>query len=377
MTQSYFYHCIKCYLQTDSISVCPNGLDENLLLKCIREHRLDLLFVHLFKDSGNQELRARLIKHTYKYIIRNQIMMKMRLLELSFSFNNKMIQHVVLKGISLNAQLYGDRSVRISKDIDVLIHSKDLLIAHDALLLLGYELVSELSPSVIANSHSLILGALKDLTYFHSSDRVEVELHWDTTIVKDFGLRLQDVEPVNNFVMINDQFIPVLSNEINFIYLCIHGASCHWQRLQCLLDIAMFYKKMQLSWPEVIRAAVNYNGVRALLEAKYLLDTCFDFRMESVPSLRRDRIAVRIHLYYTKYIWKNLKPINSAVAQSVQLFLFPHLYQKYDFIRNRLLFRFPCRQRLIKNPRYPIFLLLLIGVFSFKRAPLFMGKKVE
>ena len=344
----------------------PAHIDKRLLLKWLREHRLELLFIELLKKN---KFNTQHFELPYKHHIQNHLKMTKSLLTLSTTFKKKSIDHVILKGVALNKQLHGSKCVRISKDIDVLIDPNDLLIAHDILLNLGYILQSALNPLILKKCHPLIMTALKDLTYIHSTDRTEIELHWGTTIVHQFGFKLKDTKGLTHNASIQQQTIPVLDNEHNFVYLCIHGASSHWQRIQWLLDLAYFYKKIPLSWSTVIRLAHKYNGTRALLEAQYLLRNHYAFELPFIPSSWKDRIFVNVHMQYTKHIWQTLKPMNAAIAQIFQLCLYPQFFQKYDFIRNRLLFRFPCREKLIKNQRYPLTLLLFIGIFSLTRAP--------
>jgi hypothetical protein len=367
-TQHFFNECIQYALLNKPMLDWPAHLDESLLRKYMNEHRLSMLFLHVLRKNNAAKGCLHPLGALFSHHIQNHLMMARSLLSISNAFKEKSIAHVVLKGIPLNAQLHGQQCVRISKDIDVLIDPNDLSCAHDRLLQLGYILCSELNPEQIARSYPVVLRALKDLTYRHPVSNVEIELHWGTTITHQFGFRLEDVGALDCCPLIKGQTVPILSPEYNFVYLCIHGAVSHWSRLQWLLDVAFFYQKVPLVWEKVIAIGKNHGGTRALLEASYLLEHGYGMHLKPIPSSGCDRMAIRIHLHYTQRIWKRLKPQNGTVSDLWRLWLYPRWYQKYDFVRNRLICRLPCRKKLAKNARYPRFLLLLIGLFSPERA---------
>lgn len=131
------------------------------------------------------------------------------------------------KGGPLSQRLYGDPTLRCSKDIDILVAPDDYTRAARVLLDLGFG-CDEAGRSPWCRSYQLLVE-------FHRSfvrSGVEVELHWSLghggAALPDLGLAL--IEPVTG--------APVLPWEQQVPYLLFHGSRHFWARLKWLSDIA-------------------------------------------------------------------------------------------------------------------------------------------
>ena len=90
----------------------------------------------------------------------HQLLLRKHLLDIHDFLQERHIPYVVLKGIPLNQQLYGNKMLKYSGDIDILVDKKDFLAAHTCLLELGYELQSPLQVETVMQ-HEKRLYALK------------------------------------------------------------------------------------------------------------------------------------------------------------------------------------------------------------------------
>lgn len=155
----------------------------------------------------------------------------------------------VLKGAPMAEHLYGELALRSSIDIDLLIEPQDASPAHQALLGLGYQLLSPPTGDVETWFARRALF-LKDATYRHrarnlsrdssqdSSQELPLELHWrfaaNPCLLAVCGFsqkqwRQQDFAGAS---------VRVPANGLLLVYLMVHGALAGWFRLKWLADIA-------------------------------------------------------------------------------------------------------------------------------------------
>ncbi|MEI2472892.1 nucleotidyltransferase family protein [Peribacillus frigoritolerans] len=152
-------------------------------------------------------------------------------------FNENQVNLIFLKGPVIAAELFGDISLRTSKDLDMLIPITSLEKAEILLHSIGY--VKEVVPNVLnewkwRNHH---------VVFFHPQKKIQLEIHW----------RLQPrplKEPIFNELwnrkrISNITSYPVyfLGKEDLFLYLVSHGARHGWFRLRWLLDIEQMLRK--------------------------------------------------------------------------------------------------------------------------------------
>ena len=145
-------------------------------------------------------------------------------------------QPAVFKGWPLAENLFGHANARHSGDIDIAIASERIAAGAEALAELGYR------PDEGFEREGRILGSQalaregRDLRLAHPAGKV-VELHWRLThylgwpdlLAMPGALVRQDTQagPLN-----------VLSDQVNILYLPLHGGLHMWTRLKWLADIA-------------------------------------------------------------------------------------------------------------------------------------------
>lgn len=340
----FFYTCIQYILGVRDDIPTLEFFDSEKFQAYSKLHHLQLIFTHL---SSRGILKINLSEKNVLPLIQQHLRTTKDLLRITEILNQFDIPYVVLKGIPLNQQLYQNKCLRFSKDIDLLIPLPKLTLAHQKLTALGFQLVSEYTPASLKKQNKRIYSALKDVTYTHPQSRVEIELHWDTTITPQFGFIFSDIEAHRQLIFIENIGVHVLKNEYNFVYLCIHGSVSHWRRLKWLIDVGLFFLKHTLSWEKVIEIAKKHHALRCVFEAKTLLND-FGLKLPTIPTSKKDYFAVWIHKLYIHYLWRSQKTPRPITEQLLQLLLLhPRLHQKFGFLVNRLLFNASRRKKLL------------------------------
>ena len=177
----------------------------------------------------------------------HNLLLSSALLELLSTLKEQGVTAVPYKGPVLAAQVYGDVSLRSSKDLDVIVKPKDFGQAATILETLGYTPTND-DP----NGHF-------HTGFVHSKTGVMLELHhnvlrrsvfWTPLTVKKLWPRLCEVSFLG-------QQVTSFSLEDTLLLLCLHGSSHAWQGLTWICDVA-----------EYVRAHPTFDWQRFLQTAK-------------------------------------------------------------------------------------------------------------
>lgn len=153
------------------------------------------------------------------------------------------IRVLVLKGIVLSQQLYGDLVSRGAGDIDLLVASQDFRAADAVLRNAGCAPLGAPLPERgrIDGQHMP-----RDLSYWRNG--IVVELHQRMTmnphcLPTDFEALWRGRETVN----IAGVAVDTLPRRFLPLYLCIHGSQHCWERLRWLVDLAHLFRKPDIA----------------------------------------------------------------------------------------------------------------------------------
>lgn len=142
------------------------------------------------------------------------------------------IAAVPLKGPILGERLYGDASLRVSSDLDLLVAPEQLESAITALVAADYQV----------DPLALRRGPRKHLHHvqLHGADGLLVELHFH--LLASFGALLPSSEFLDRAIAYqapNGREYRVLRGEDELIYLLAHAATHLFERLAWLYDVKM------------------------------------------------------------------------------------------------------------------------------------------
>jgi hypothetical protein len=182
------------------------------------------------------------------------------------------INVVPLKGPVLAERLYGDISLRMFSDLDILVPKNQFVEAIHVLVNRGYVYRNHLQPTVPDGKHDCQLVR---------NDRMYVELHWtleppDFSTIKNTQLFWQTTHSISWA----DQRVLWPTDEELLLFLCRHGSRHHWGSLKWLCDVAELLSHCEdFDWQYVLRRVERTRTRRlvflGLHLANRLLDTTF------------------------------------------------------------------------------------------------------
>jgi hypothetical protein len=248
------------------------------------------------------------------------------------TLSDAQIRVLFLKGPGLAIDLYGDLSLRTSRDLDLLIPVEDLAQAERLLVSLGY---------VKDDYMKTVLGDWKwrhhHLAFFHPAKKTKLEVHWriNPGPSKDPGfLELWDRRRV---IRLSKHPIAMLGREDLFLFLVSHGARHGWSRLRWLSDIDKLLEQ-PVNWNRLLQLLRRYEyehiAGQALILAKTLLQSPVPEPLRYAAKGKRSRKLAQGAWFYIERM-VNLHTV--PVPKDVSLYHKRHLFRLMTG-RQKLLF---------------------------------------
>ncbi|MGW8424554.1 nucleotidyltransferase domain-containing protein [Peribacillus simplex] len=247
-------------------------------------HRVFPEIYYKLKNIDDKRIPPQVTQNLYqKYKLNTFQMLNLssEMEQISELFTNNKIPLLYLKGPVIAYDLYGDISLRTSRDLDILIQIKDLERVDKLLVNLGYEREGQES----------ILNVWKwkghHITYIHAQKNICLEIHW--------RLQRQPSKEPSFFEMwdrkrksrLTTYPVYYLGQEDLFLFLVSHGARHGWVRLRWLLDIDKYLRK-GVNWESVNLLQKQYQNHhlvgQAIILASQLLETPIKEEMKVVTN---------------------------------------------------------------------------------------------
>jgi len=199
------------------------------------------------------------------------------------------IAAVPFKGPLLASSVYGDLGLRPFRDVDVLVHPGDLEAAVARLNAAGWGVV----PGQGAIPARLRCAWVSDLAL--ARDRMLLELHWRLT-QPYFGIS-------DTLADLRDDLVPAevagvatrtLAAGRLLLYLCVHGATHRWPRLEWICDVAeLLRRESAADWDRVASDARAAGAARMLGLGVRLARDVLDAPLPPAFALLADTPRVR------------------------------------------------------------------------------------
>lgn len=273
-------------------------IDWELFLQLSRHHRVYPLIYSKLKSLDIKGIPQHVIQTLHQEFKKNTFQMLLltgEIEQVSKLFTENQIRLLFLKGPVIAADIYGDISLRTSKDLDILIPITDLEKAEKLLFSLGYE--KEKVPTVLNDWK----WKYHHIVYFHTQKKVQLEIHW----------RLQprpNKEPSFNKLwerkrVSNITSYPVyyLGKEDLFLYLVSHGARHGWFRLRWLLDIdQMLRKGIDFDKTNLLMEKYQcfYSEGQALILASQILKTPIEEENKILTVENRSKELAKMAMFF-------------------------------------------------------------------------------
>jgi hypothetical protein len=172
---------------------------------------------------------------------------------------------VPLKGLALAVSAYDDPTLRLFRDLDLLVRPADAFRAREVLEANGYDGFPKLTPVQMG----VFLRSECEFWFASPGDHFPLEVHWDfREPVYSYPMDAEEcwsrLEPLE----VAGRPVRVLGLEDTLLMLSCHGAKHRWGHLKLLCDIAeLLRRESGLDWDSLLTRAAKLRGLRMLLLA--------------------------------------------------------------------------------------------------------------
>jgi hypothetical protein len=269
-----------------------------------KHHMVPLVYRELCKLLPDAEGHAGLqnLAMAYLGIKRRNCDLTAELLQVLNLFQQHKIPAIPIKGPTLAVSAFGDVFSRQFGDLDLLLRLKDMPLARELIKERGYRPEFPINPA----TERAYIRLEHSFPFVRTRDKLAVELHWR---LQDRYMRFAfsdgDLWSGACHAELLGRDVLSLSPEHLFLFLCMHGAKHHWEKLEwiCCLP-ALMRRNPGLRWASVIDMARRLRGVRilhlGLLLAHQLEGT--ELTRKPLSLLKTDRIAEDL----AATVWRNL-----------------------------------------------------------------------
>ena len=259
----------------------PEGLDWEAFDAALRQHRLQPLLIRGLRSMNATALEQhpelkRYLGQQNRYA-RESFQRLQALAQLSGAMEEAGIRMISMKGPLLAMELYGDPSLRTSRDLDVVVPEEELDRAGEILVRLGYK--PEENPfhkTPLRRKFYGIVDLEKHMVY--QKGDICLELHWKGSAQTEENFDAQWERREEQTIL--GKKIAVLGADDRYPALIVHAAEHGYHRLRWLLDLYELQKKPAFSW-ERVYGQMKEQGLGALL-----LETMIVLYRMALPGLK-------------------------------------------------------------------------------------------
>lgn len=249
-----------------------SGINWTIFANLVLHHRVYTLVYWYLRTLVNPAVPNKVISTLYQLDqdnARRTLQMITEFMKILEIFRKNKIQAIVIKGFPLAQQLYGNITLRISKDLDILVSPKDIDGARKIIEMQGYIWNHPFAKTTAAHFKKW-MEVNKHVEYWHPKLNVCIEIHWRLDC-RGRDLPLNMIQNNTTSMKMFGQSINILGKEELLLYLVIHGAGHAWFRIKWLLDIDLIIRKGEFSWEKIYLLANNLGVKNILNQALFLL----------------------------------------------------------------------------------------------------------
>lgn len=345
---------------------CLKDINWEIFLQLVGHHRCYPLIYTKFKKIDERLIPPYVIQTLHQQYKKNTI----KMLQLSGEmeqvdklFTEKDIPLLLLKGPTLAHDLFGDISLRMSKDLDILILEKDLEKTEKILLSLGYEKeeISWVLNEVKWRSHHI--------AYYHPRKKIQIEIHWRLHPRSMKGANFEELWSRKRESTLTKHPISFMGKEDLLLYLISHGARHGWFRLRWLKDIDQMVRSNNIDYERFNLLTIKYNQERlvgqAFQLANLLLGTPINEHVEKFVELRHARkLAEKALPYIEEMVQPYSYSRSRQLEKSFENYSFS-LKSKRQKLKHIIIFFYPSAadESTLKLPKNIQFLYFLLRPF--------------
>jgi hypothetical protein len=281
-------------------------VDWDHALRAARAHRiLPLLHKHLQTHASGRipaDVAAQL-EQEFRTNVGHNAFLCLELFRVLKLLARQGIPAVPFKGPVLAAAAYGELSLRMAGDLDILIEQRNVVRARDILLSAGYRRQVPFT----AAREAAHLRASHQYGLVHEESGILVELQWGVTVnYMSSPLDGEGLWTRLDSIVVGGTSVPTLAVEDLLLLLCVHGTKHGWSRLAWICDVAELLRSYPgLDWEWALSQARVRGGRRMLALGLLLSHDVLDAPVPApiAAQARSDRRAgslareVRTHLF--------------------------------------------------------------------------------
>jgi len=246
---------------------------------------------------------------------------------------------IFLKGPALAADLYGDLSLRTSRDLDMIIPIGELNRTEQLLVALGY---------VKDEYIQTVLGDWKwrhhHMTFSHPHKQIKLEVHWRLNPSPSRQPDFAELWKRSRVCTSTGLPIHLMGKEDLFLFLASHGARHGWSRLRWLADIDRLCGQ-QLDWAFLNKLLRRYQftaiGGQALILSAALFRTRLTDEMRVIMRGDKPRkLAKLASFYFERKVNLHSMPVPEEVSEYHKRYLV-HLMPLGQKLQFALSFLYP------------------------------------
>lgn len=252
-------------------TILKDLIDWELFVDLAVHHRVSPMVFSVLNDCTHSAIPDAVLNYLRKQkcnIAMANLQMTGELVRILRAMDAQDVKTVVLKGLPLANQLYGDITMRPLRDLDILVFPRDVEKAKEIVQEFHYRLYYpsfEPTPRRMKNW----VKTNHHFSYQHEEKGVCLELHWRLGVVGN-EIPLSLLPHGMHKVTLAGQPITVLANETLLIYLILHGALHAWFRLRWLCDVGLMLTNKENSWDKLYRLAEKLGLTAAVNQAVIL-----------------------------------------------------------------------------------------------------------
>ncbi|MFC5701755.1 nucleotidyltransferase family protein [Cohnella faecalis] len=190
------------------------------------------------------------------------------------------VRSIVLKGPPLARELYGDVSLRTSKDLDIMIPIDDVDKTDRLLTQLGYKCV-DFVPNILNGWR----WRQHHAGYDHPDLPINLEIHWRLSPGPSREPGFEELWERRRISEMTPTPIHYLGAEDSFLYLVTHGARHGWFRVRWLGDIDILACRHADEWAKIEALMDRYQARDMVGQSLYLISALWSTPL--TPDMRR------------------------------------------------------------------------------------------
>ncbi len=336
--------------------------DHQAILKAATQHHVIGLIQHSLSTHSSLHIEfINQLKKKHQANLVRTLMQLTCLLKLYKLAAIHQLRMLCIKGVILSYQLYDDIGIRTSNDIDIMVSNTDILKIDAILEQLGFKGQYNLK-AMKQKKLQKVLSVVNEMTYYNPETQIVIDVHYQLMHSHIRFYSFEELWEKRQLIKLpNGESVYTLSKEHMWIYLCVHGSSHGFQRLQWLLDIVNYQRKfIENTMSDSIYSIVKkyeithyytlallfidvYDKKKITINPLYFLYVCKCMQKGVIRSPFFSSVLIRIHYFLMADSHLNrLKLVHQLAWQKfilchiktgLPLALFPFYFMYFYFFR--------------------------------------------